>query len=114
VVAIDGKTLRRTFDRGRGLAALHPVSAWASSNDVTLRQLAVDAKSNEITAIPQLLDIQVRSPCLLAAHSAAGDPTGRLPPACPSRAAGKAVSVPLVRRRSTARTPVGRTVMQPC
>jgi hypothetical protein len=100
VVAIDSKTLRRTFDRGRGLAALHPVSAWASSNGMTLRQLAVDAKSDEITAIPQLLDIQVRSPYLPAAPSTAGDPTGRLPPACPSRAFAGAVSVPLVCRRS--------------
>jgi hypothetical protein len=47
VVAIDGKTLRRTFDRGKGLGALHLVSAWASANGLTLGQVAVDAKSND-------------------------------------------------------------------
>jgi hypothetical protein len=52
VVAIDGKTLRRTFDRAKGLGALHLVSAWATTNGFTLGQVAVDAKSNEITAIP--------------------------------------------------------------
>ena len=55
VIAIDGKTLRRTFDRARGLGALHLVSAWATANGLTLGQVAVDAKSNEITAIPQLI-----------------------------------------------------------
>jgi hypothetical protein len=47
VVAIDGKTLRRTFDRGSGLGALHLVSAWATANGITLGQVAVDAKSND-------------------------------------------------------------------
>src|SRR5438477_5229646 len=46
VVAIDGKTLRRTFDRARALGALHLVSAWATANGITLGQIAVDAKSN--------------------------------------------------------------------
>lgn len=57
VVAIDGKTLRRTFDTGAGLAALHLVSAWASAEGLTLGQVAVDQKSNEITAIPKLLEL---------------------------------------------------------
>ena len=57
VVAIDGKTLRRTFDRARGLGALHLVSAWATANGITLGQVAVDGKSNEITAIPQLIEL---------------------------------------------------------
>jgi predicted transposase YbfD/YdcC len=57
VVAIDGKTLRRTFDRGRGLGALHLVSAWATGNGITLGQVATDDRSNEITAIPQLIDL---------------------------------------------------------
>jgi predicted transposase YbfD/YdcC len=56
VVAIDGKTLRRSFDRGRDLAALHVVSAWASEQRLVLGQRRVDGKSNEITAIPELLD----------------------------------------------------------
>jgi len=54
-VAIDGKALRRCHDRGKGKAALHLVSAWAVENGLTLGQRAVDGKSNEITAIPELL-----------------------------------------------------------
>jgi predicted transposase YbfD/YdcC len=56
VVAIDGKTIRRSFDRGRDQAPLHVVSAWASEQDLVLGQRCVDGKSNEITAIPVLLD----------------------------------------------------------
>lgn len=56
-VAIDGKTLRRSHDRQANLGPLHVVSAWASDAGVTLGQLATDEKSNEITAIPQLLEI---------------------------------------------------------
>ena len=55
IIAVDGKTLRRSHDRGKGLAALHLVSAWATSNRVVLGQVATDTKSNEITAIPALL-----------------------------------------------------------
>lgn len=55
VVALDGKTLRRSHDRANGQAALHMVSAWASDSGLVLGQLAVDEKSNEITAIPALL-----------------------------------------------------------
>lgn len=57
VVAIDGKTLRRSYDRSCNKAAIHMVSAWATTNSIVLGQLQVDAKSNEITAIPQLLEI---------------------------------------------------------
>jgi predicted transposase YbfD/YdcC len=57
VVAIDGKTLRRSFDAASGKAAIHMVSAWASANHISLGQVAVDAKSNEITAIPKLLEL---------------------------------------------------------
>jgi predicted transposase YbfD/YdcC len=57
VVAIDGKTLRRSFDKGDGKAAIHMVSAWATANCISLGQVVVDAKSNEITAIPKLLEI---------------------------------------------------------
>src|SRR3712207_5572645 len=56
VVAIDGKTLRRSFGRKHGHAPLHPVSAWASEQDLVLGQRCVGDKSNEITAIPELLD----------------------------------------------------------
>lgn len=55
-LAIDGKTLRRSHDRRRGLGALHLVSVWATQHGLTLGQLATEEKSNEITAIPELLD----------------------------------------------------------
>ena len=56
IIAVDGKTSRRSHHRGKGLAALHLVSAWATANRVVLGQVATDAKSNEITAIPRLLE----------------------------------------------------------
>ncbi len=55
VVALDGKTLRRSFDRASGASPLHLVSAWAVEQRLVLGQLAVDGRSNEITAGPQLL-----------------------------------------------------------
>jgi predicted transposase YbfD/YdcC len=55
VVAIDGKTARHSFDKAAGKSALHLVSAWASENRLLLGQQAVDSKSNEITAIPELI-----------------------------------------------------------
>ena len=55
VLAIDGKTNRRSHDRKKGLGALHSVTAWASDFGLTLGQVACDEKSNEITAIPELL-----------------------------------------------------------
>src|SRR6266567_5264920 len=57
LVAIDGKTLRRSHDRRLGKNAIHMVSAWASANHLLLGQVKVDAKSNEITAIPALLEM---------------------------------------------------------
>jgi predicted transposase YbfD/YdcC len=57
VIAIDGKALRRSFDTASAKSALHLVSAWATANGVTLGQVATDAKSNEITAIPRLLEL---------------------------------------------------------
>ena len=57
VVAIDGKTVRRSHDRSRGQQAIHLVSAWASANSMTLGQVKVERKSNEITAIPKLLGL---------------------------------------------------------
>jgi predicted transposase YbfD/YdcC len=56
LVAIDGKTCRRSHDTAKDLGALHIVSAWASEEGIALGQVATDAKSNEITAIPQLLE----------------------------------------------------------
>ncbi len=57
VVAIDGKTLRGSFDRGREQGPLHVVSAWACDRGLVLGQRRVSDKSNEITAIPDLLDV---------------------------------------------------------
>jgi predicted transposase YbfD/YdcC len=57
VVAIDGKTLRRSLDRAAGKSALHMISAWAVENGVSLGQRACADKSNEITAIPELLQL---------------------------------------------------------
>ncbi len=55
VVAIDGKVLRRSFDKASGKSALHMVSAWGCEQRLVLGQIATDAQSNEITAIPKLL-----------------------------------------------------------
>jgi predicted transposase YbfD/YdcC len=55
VVAIDGKVLRRSFDRASGKSPLHMVSAWGAEQRLVLAQIATDAKSNEITAVPRLL-----------------------------------------------------------
>ena len=57
LVAIDGKTLRRSFDRATSKSAIHMVSAWATANHISLGQVVVDEKSNEITAIPKLLEM---------------------------------------------------------
>ena len=65
VVAIDGKALRRSFDKGTAKRAIHMVSAWATENGVVLGQRKVDAKSNEITAIPELLDLLALKGCIV-------------------------------------------------
>jgi predicted transposase YbfD/YdcC len=57
VVAIDGKVLRRSFDRASGKSPLHMVSAWGCRQRLVLGQIATDAKSNEITAVPRLLKL---------------------------------------------------------
>jgi predicted transposase YbfD/YdcC len=63
VVALDGKTLRRSFDRASKKSAIHMVSAWSRENRMVLGQIKVDDKSNEITAIPQLLKLLELSGC---------------------------------------------------
>jgi predicted transposase YbfD/YdcC len=65
VVAIDGKTLRRSFDKATGKSAIHMVSAWATANHISLGQVVVDAKSNEITAIPKLLEMLEIAGCVV-------------------------------------------------
>src|ERR1700691_138374 len=65
VVAIDGKTLRGSFDTAAGRNPLHLVSAWATEARLTLGQVAVDAKSNEIAAIPLLLELLDLRDCIV-------------------------------------------------
>lgn len=65
LVALDGKTLRRSFDAASSKSAIHMVSAWATANCISLGQTVVDAKSNEITAIPKLLEMLELSGCLV-------------------------------------------------
>jgi len=66
IVAIDGKTVRGSHNRARGKEAIHLVSAWASQNGVVLGQVKVDDKSNEITAIPELLQKLDISGCIVS------------------------------------------------
>jgi predicted transposase YbfD/YdcC len=65
VVPIDGKTLRRSFDTELDQSAIHIVSAWATSNRLVLGQIKVDEKSNEITAIPELIDALDLTDCVV-------------------------------------------------
>jgi predicted transposase YbfD/YdcC len=57
IIAIDGKTLRRSHDNADGKSAIHMVSAWACQNKMVFGQVATEEKSNEITAIPKLLEM---------------------------------------------------------
>ncbi len=65
VVAIDGKTVRRSYDTHAGRRAIHLVSAWASANTLTLGQVKTEEKSNEITAIPRLLELLELKGCIV-------------------------------------------------
>ena len=78
IIALDGKQLRGSHDRGLGKRAITMVSAWAVSNHLVLGQRKVDAKSNEITAIPKLLELldlelDVSSPSMPWAANGCGD-----------------------------------------
>jgi predicted transposase YbfD/YdcC len=65
IIAVDGKTLRRSFDTASSTAALHMVNAWATGAGIALGQLATEAKSNEITAIPKLLELLQLKGCIV-------------------------------------------------
>jgi predicted transposase YbfD/YdcC len=65
IIPIDGKTLRRSHDRSGGKAAIHMVSAWAAANQIVLGQVKTEEKSNEITAIPQLLRLLDIKGCIV-------------------------------------------------
>jgi len=66
VVAIDGKTIRGSHDRNTGLAAIHMVNAWATKTGLALGQVKTEAKSNEITAIPKLLNMLEIKGCIIS------------------------------------------------
>ena len=65
VIAIDGKTLRRSHDKRLGIGAIHMVSAWSADNGIVLGQVKTEEKSNEITAIPKLLKILALKGCII-------------------------------------------------
>ncbi len=65
IIAIDGKTLRRSHDRSTKTAAIHMVSAWACNNGLVMGQLKTEEKSNEITAIPKLLKLLEIKDCIV-------------------------------------------------
>ena len=65
VVAVDGKTARRSYDQAGKKGAIHMVSAWATQQSLTLGQVKTDEKSNEITAIPQLLEMLELHGCIV-------------------------------------------------
>jgi len=65
VIAVDGKTIRGSRDIAKGKRATHIVSAWAAENRLVLGQIATDEKSNEITAIPQLLELLELKGCIV-------------------------------------------------
>lgn len=65
VIAVDGKTLRRSHDKKSNKSAIHMVHAWATENGVLLGQIKSKEKSNEITAIPELLDTLMLKGCII-------------------------------------------------
>ena len=65
IIAIDGKTLRRSYDNSSDKSAIHMVSAWASQNGIVLGQVKTNEKSNEITAIPELIKMLEISGCIV-------------------------------------------------
>ncbi len=65
VIAIDGKTLRRSYDRSQSQGAISMVSAWATNNRLVLGQVKVDKKSNEIKAIPELIKVLSLRGCIV-------------------------------------------------
>ena len=76
VVAIDGQTVRRSHDKRAGKQAIQLVSAWGSANTLTLGQVKTDWKSNEITAIPRLLELLELSGCIVTIDGVPETPWG--------------------------------------
>lgn len=79
VIALDGKQLRRSHDRGRGQAAIYMVSAWATAHRLVLGPRKVAAKSNEITAIPERLQALDLHGCLVTIDAMGAKPRLRAP-----------------------------------
>ena len=69
VIALDGKTLRHSFDKACGHSAIHMVSAWATNSKIVLGQVKVDEKSNEIPAVPALLALLEIKDCIITADA---------------------------------------------
>jgi len=69
IIAFDGKTLRRSFDRATGLGAIHVLNAWSNANDFCVGQIKVDGKSNEITAMPKLMALMDIRGCVITADA---------------------------------------------
>jgi predicted transposase YbfD/YdcC len=69
VIAIDGKTLRRSFDRAASKSPLHMLHAWSAEQRLLLGQLAVDGKSSEITTVPKLLELLSLKGCIVTADA---------------------------------------------
>ena len=65
IIALDGKSLRHSYDRSQNKSAIHMVSAWATTNGIVLGQRKVDSQSNEITAIPELLKVLSLKGCIV-------------------------------------------------
>jgi predicted transposase YbfD/YdcC len=65
IIAIDGKTVRRSYDKEKDKKAIHIVNAWIDTNKLVLGQLQTEEKSNEITAIPELLDMLMIKGCII-------------------------------------------------
>lgn len=65
IIALDGKSLRRSHDKGLGKGAIHMVSAWAAAQRLVLGQRKIDAKSNEISALPELLKVLALEGCIV-------------------------------------------------
>jgi len=68
-ICVDGKTLRRSFDRGKALSAIHMVNAWSTGVSLSLGQMKSEGKSNEITTVPKLLDLLNVKNCLVSSDA---------------------------------------------
>ncbi len=69
ISTIDGKTIRGSYDKGKRKGAIHMVSAFSTENGVVLGQVKTEAKSNKITAIPELLNLLGLKKCVITIHA---------------------------------------------